>query len=166
MTTNDRLQEAIEKYGTPLSDNRVVVNLDDVPRIAYRAGLDAVQPAPTDAEIEAAIEDLWAAIYKKGFIDAQRKYVETKRYDPMIVKKAEKTYPAERERTRSNLLRLIAQQREAAVLEALESVRELRTWLVTQISDDDDEWEYGATWVARESIAHIDAMLAKEDGDE
>ena len=49
MTVNDRLQEAIEKYGTPELDNRVTINLDDIPRIAYRAGLDAVQPLPTDA---------------------------------------------------------------------------------------------------------------------
>ena len=157
MTTNDRLQEAIEKYGTPLSDNRVVVNLDDVPRIAYRAGLDAAQPVPTDAEIEAAIRE-YVHSAADAEVSAQMRSWDGYEY-----------HGEEAAKARDNLLRLIAQQREAARREALEAVRELRAWLVTQICDDnadDDDWEYGATWVARESICHIDAMLAKEDGDE
>ena len=116
MTTNDRLQEAIEKYGTPLSDNRVVVNLDDVPRIAYRAGIDAVQPAPTDADVWMAIEEY--GIYKHKLENARDSgpdpfVLET--YEPMMNQLGVKVDDA-----RANLLRLIAAQREAAVREALE----------------------------------------------
>lgn len=39
MTTIDRLREAIEKYGAPEYENRVTINLDDIPRIASRAGI-------------------------------------------------------------------------------------------------------------------------------
>ena len=109
MTTNDRLQEAIEKYGTPLSDNRVVVNLDDVPRIAYRAGLDAVQPAPTDAEIEKAIDRLEVATIEWARSN------EPPRTTVSTGPRGDKTVELH-----DALLRLIAAQREAAVREALE----------------------------------------------
>lgn len=44
MTTIDRLREAIEKYGAPEYENRVTINLDDIPRIASRAGISEEGP--------------------------------------------------------------------------------------------------------------------------
>ena len=161
MTTNDRLQEAVEKYGSPLSDHRVVVNLDDVPRIAYRAGLDAAQPVPTDAEIEAAIRE-YVHSAADAEVSAQMRSWDGYEY-----------HGEEAAKARDNLLRLIAQQREAAVREALESVREklgkLReTFPPTPDYDSSERMIYGCGYdVGLLGIKrHIDAMLAREDGDE
>ena len=159
MTTNDRLQEAIEKYGTPLSDNRVVVNLDDVPRIAYRAGLDAAQPVPTDAEIEAAIRE-YVHSAADAEVSAQMRSWDGYEY-----------HGEEAAKARSNLLRLIAQQREAAQREALEAVQtELRSRIENYPQFDEtgrlNALHPGNEIACKMMIHHIDAMLAKEGGDE
>jgi hypothetical protein len=60
----DRLREAIEKYGTPEPDNRVTISLDDIERIAFRAGIGELKPEPyvvTDA-MEA---DALAALFQR-----------------------------------------------------------------------------------------------------
>ena len=107
MTVTDRLREAIEKYGTPLADNRVVLNLDDVPRIAYRAGLDAVQPLPTDAEIEAAIRE-YVHSAADAEVSAQMRSWDGYEY-----------HGEEAAKARANLLRLIAQQQPKKVFLAV-----------------------------------------------
>ena len=157
MTTNDRLQEAIEKYGTPLSDNRVVVNLDDVPRIAYRAGLDAVQPLPTDAEIEAAIRE-YVHSAADAEVSAQMRSWDGYEY-----------HGEEAAKARANLLRMIAAQRSAARREALEAVREKldglrKTIPPTPDYDSSERMIYGCGYdVGLIDIKrHIDAELAKE----
>ena len=113
MTVNDRLQEAIEKYGTPELDNRVTINLDDIPRIAYRAGLDAVQPLPTDAEIEAAIERYGDAdvCYKECSDDIN--------YGDGAWESSVAASRGNRDAARANLLRLIAQQQPKKVFLAV-----------------------------------------------
>ena len=161
MTVTDRLREAIEKYGTPLADNRVVLNLDDVPRIAYRAAIEAalaVQPVPTDAEIEQAIDRL--ALQVRMMMG------------PTVAMGDQMVFPLECVnepcvKQRANLLRLIAARRAAARRDALEAVR----WRASNLPypnaypccscvfDGRDEAE-------KQIAAHIDAMLAKEDGDE
>lgn len=115
----------------------------DGERAAIAAAL-AVQPVPTDAEIEAAIERYGDAdvCYKECSDDIN--------YGDGAWESSVAASRGNRDDARANLLRLIAAQRSAARREALESVRE---WVV----------ESGVyTFV----IAHIDAMLAKEDGDE
>lgn len=54
-----RLREAIEKYGTPEYDNRVTLNLDDIGRIAYRAGLGPY--VVTDAMVDAVGDEIWGS---------------------------------------------------------------------------------------------------------
>ena len=154
MTTNDRLQEAIEKYGTPLSDNRVVVNLDDVPRIAYRAGLDAVQPAPTDAEIERAIDRLELATIEWARSN------EPSRTTVSTGPRGDKTVELH-----DALLRLIAARRAAARRDALEDA--LRA-IDADIPDDPNT---GVAFMLAEAGAKrarfiVSSMLAEEDGDE
>ena len=165
MTTNDRLQEAIEKYGTPLSDNRVTINLDDIPRIAYRAGIEAaiaVQPVPTDAEIERAIDRLELATIEWARSNEPSRT--TASTGPLGDKTVE---------LHDALLRLIAAQRSAAQREALEAVRaklgKLReTFPPTPDYDSSERMIYGCGYdVGLLGIKrHIDAELAKEDGNE
>ena len=168
MTVTDRLREAIEKYGTPLADNRVVLNLDDVPRIAYRAGIEAaiaVQPVPTDAEIEQAIDRYGEAdiCYKECSDDIN--------YGDGAWESSVAASRGSRDKARANLFRLIAAQRSAAQREALEAVKsELRS-RIENYPQFDESGRLNALYPGNDiackmMIRHIDTMLAKEDGDE
>ena len=145
--------------------NRKKAEAEPEPETGTEAAL-AVQPAPTDAEIEAAIEEY--GVYKHKLENARDSgpdpfVLET--YEPMMNQLGVKVDDA-----RANLLRLIAAQREAAAREALESVREYvgSARLLNDIINQKGEpgfWPgVGETRVAL--VRHIDAMLAKEAGHE
>ena len=131
-------------------------------RAAIAAAL-AVQPVPTDAEIEKAIDDLTSAAYRV------RQTEESTEFGDSIYSTAEQHRSVNRERdARANLLRLIAAQREAAVREALRPVHQAMSELWDRLQTYPRTIGYGQGFGDGLDWAHeiFDAMLAKEATDD
>lgn len=165
MTVTDAMVEAVWSHnqGSALiTEQCPFAEINGVWRRAIRAALEAaiaVMPVPTDAEIERAIDRLELATIEWARSNEPSRT--TASTGPLGDKTVE---------LHDALLRLIAAQREAAVREALEAVREYvgSARLLNDIINQKGEPRFwpgvGETRVAL--VRHIDAMLTKEAGNE